>query len=191
METDIPTLLAAALVARLYLGGFLVLSALGKLRNLSNFVDGTIAYQILPPQVAKLFALLLPWVELGIAALLLSGLYLRLVSLLTILLLLCFIVAIAVNLRQGRQIPCSCYGLVGTDVISWGTVVRNLFLVVLALIVAVGAPNSGGSPWGLESVYSPYIMLVLIVTLLACCYLATGLLEAGVRTHLMGRRVSS
>src|SRR5690242_19945467 len=99
------------LVARLCLGLFFLPSALGKLTNRRGFVQGTLDYQLLPERAARIFAAVLPWVELVLALALILGVALPLAGLATALLLLCFIAAVLANLRRGREIECNCYGI--------------------------------------------------------------------------------
>lgn len=138
-EANIGVIDTLALVARLILGGFLLPSALGKLRDRSGFVQGTIDYQILPEPIARRFALVLPWVELVLALALLAGVALPLTGAATALLLLSFIVAVTINLQRGRAIACHCHGITGTKTISWGTIARNVLLLLLTLPLIDGA----------------------------------------------------
>lgn len=140
MDTVPEWQLALVFVVRWYLGIFFLTSALGKLTDLTSFVQGTLDYRVLPGSVAKMFALALPWLELGLTALLLTGIALPVAGWGLAGLLGCFIVAVTMNLRWGRAIACNCHGIVGTRTISWGTVARNFVLLALALVLVSWAP---------------------------------------------------
>jgi hypothetical protein len=78
---------------------------------------------------------LLPWLEIGIGLAFLAGFMMPLASTTAILLFLSFLAAILINLHRGREIECSCYGIAGTRLIGWGSVVRNLLLISLAILL--------------------------------------------------------
>ena len=125
------------LIARLALGVFFLSSSVGKLRDLDGFVQGVLNYRVLPSSWAHRLGIILPWIEVFIALALLFGIALLFVSSVAIILLLCFIVAVAVNLQRGRAIPCNCHGIAGTKTISRGTIARNCLLLFFALILIV------------------------------------------------------
>ncbi|NOK58401.1 MAG: DoxX family membrane protein [Chloroflexi bacterium AL-W] len=118
MDTAPEWQLALVFVVRWYLGICFLTSALGKLTDLTSFVQGTLDYRVLPGSVAKMFALALPWLELGLTALLLTGIALPVAGWVLAGLLGCFIVAVTMNLRRGRAIACNCHGIAGTRTIS-------------------------------------------------------------------------
>lgn len=166
------------LVGRLILGGFLLPSALGKFRDLAGFIQGTIEYQILPERTVRPFAALLPWAELALALMLLLGVALPLAGAATALLLICFIVAVAINLRRGRQIACNCHGVAGTKLISWGTVARNLLLVLLTLPLLSADMGGWSTRWRADlTLLSTPAGLIPIVLLLAFGFIIIPLIE--------------
>ncbi|MCB0076259.1 MAG: hypothetical protein KDD73_02475 [Anaerolineales bacterium] len=191
MEPQHITFLAFALIARLFLGGYFLLSAFGKLRDMSRFVQGTLDYRVLPTSLAKAFALLLPWIEIGLATMFLSGFALQFAGGFTLLLLIAFTAAIFINLRRGRKMPCNCYGLASSELINWGTIARNLLLMVFALIVALHEDSAVEiGQLTSEAGLVPLVTISLILILLACCYLSTRLVEAAVDVFVTGRKLS-
>ncbi len=54
------------LLLRILLGGILVFAAVGKLPSATQFVDVVSSYGLLPELLVRPYALLLPWVELGL-----------------------------------------------------------------------------------------------------------------------------
>src|SRR5262245_52593328 len=107
-SSSLPVEAFIVLVARLSLGIFFLPSALGKLANRHSFIRGVVAYQILPKRIARIFGLVLPWIELVLALALIGGVALFITGLATACLLVCFITAITINLRRGREIACNC-----------------------------------------------------------------------------------
>ncbi|NOK63275.1 MAG: hypothetical protein GFH25_541220n125 [Chloroflexi bacterium AL-N10] len=170
-------------VIRTYLGIFSLTSAIGKLRNLPQFTQGTIDYRVLPPRFARLFALCLPWVELMVAMALLLGIALPVAAAATALMLLSFIVALTINLQRGRVLDCNCHGIAGNKMISWGTVARNIWLLLLSIVLITGAPlvltaDAWWIFWQQEWYMLTAIPLtILTLLLIACCYIVTQLIE--------------
>ena len=76
----------------------------------------------------------LPWVEIGLGAVLISGLVRPLAAALAAVLLVLFTVLLAVNLARGRRPPCACFGSRSRQPISAWSLVRNLGLLALAAI---------------------------------------------------------
>jgi hypothetical protein len=138
---DLPTAAAIVLATRLCLGFILLFSAFGKLTNRSKFLQGIADYQILPDRVGRAFGHILPWLELGLAFMLILGIALPLVGSITVLLIFSFTVGVAINLRRGRQLDCHCYGIASPHIISRGTIIRNILLLLLAAILIVFALN--------------------------------------------------
>lgn len=135
------------LIARMCLGLFFLPSAFGKLANQRAFIRGTVDYDILPPNVARIVGRLLPWIELAIGLALVLGILLPISGILAAGLLVVFAVAVGINLHRGRAISCNCYGIASTATIGWGTVVRNAVLSAAAVGVASLAWLSQSSPW--------------------------------------------
>ena len=79
----------------------------------------------------------LPWFEIGLGAVLISGLVRPLALALAAILLVLFTVLIVVNLAQGRRPPCACFGARAREPISEVSVVRNLGLLALAAVALV------------------------------------------------------
>jgi uncharacterized membrane protein YphA (DoxX/SURF4 family) len=79
----------------------------------------------------------LPWVEIALGALLVSGLARPLPAVAAALLLLLFTVLVVVNLVRGRRPPCACFGTRSREPINELTVARNLGLLALAVVAIV------------------------------------------------------
>ena len=80
-------------------------------------------------------AVVVPFVELLIGALLVTQVAPRPVALCAGLLLVAFTTLLVVRLRQGRRPPCACFGSLSTKPIGWGNVVRNAGFLALAMAV--------------------------------------------------------
>ena len=102
------------LLGRLILGGVLLLAGWLKAFNHSEAQMAVRAYQILPTSFANLLGLTLPWLEIGVAILLILGVATKPAAVLGGLLMIFFIVAIAQAGLRGLSIDCGCFGGGGT-----------------------------------------------------------------------------
>ena len=113
----------AALGLRLVIGGLLLFSSYLKLADLDSFVRALDAMQlpILATQPAwlSMFADSLPWFELGLGAMLLSGVAGRASALVAGGLFLAFTLVLASLKAQGLEVECGCLGPLLTARIGW------------------------------------------------------------------------
>jgi hypothetical protein len=116
-------------VVQLAVGLVFLLSAAGKLINPRDFARGVVEYRVLPDRVSYLAGLLLILTEVLLAAVHLTGRLLSYGALLGLVVLACFIVGVALNLKRGRILPCYCFGKSKGDVISGRTLVRLILLM--------------------------------------------------------------
>lgn len=126
METETPSTQSRAwmpLVIRLITGGLLLYSGWLKLGDLNNFAN-TLDTMQLPvlstnPALLVLFAESFPWFELGLGALLLSGLAARPAALVAGALFLAFTLLLATLRLQGFEGECGCLGPLLSSRIGW------------------------------------------------------------------------
>jgi len=96
-------------VARLFLAGLLLISAIHKARTLRAFTGTVAAYRLLPAGLVRPLSATLPLVEIAAAAALLVPATVGLGAPLAAALFLLFFAAIAINLGRGRTaIDCGC-----------------------------------------------------------------------------------
>lgn len=178
------TIISIVLIARLCLGVILLSSAVGKLRHRHAFMRGVLDYRVLPEHWARFVALLIPWVELLLTLMLLTGFMLKLAGLLTIGFLIAVSTAISINLQRGRAIKCNCHGIVGSKTISWGIIARNGLLAVLAAVVSVWASNDIMFQWNAElALFVTPASIVVAGLLLGFCFVLLQLIEWTVLIH--------
>jgi uncharacterized membrane protein YphA (DoxX/SURF4 family) len=79
----------------------------------------------------------LPWFEILLGAVLVSGLARPVAAALAGLVLLAFTGLLVLNLARGRRPPCACFGATSRRPIGPWSVVRNLVLLALAAIAFV------------------------------------------------------
>lgn len=170
------------LVARLSLGLVFLRSAIGKLRDIRGFAQGVDAYRIVPTPAAHVVATLLTWIELALACALIIGVALPWAGLTATLLLLSFITAVVSNLRRARVIACNCHGVAGTRTISWGTVARNIVLLLFTIPIIVLAPNVYGfngavALWSIDLHTFASVDGLAVALLLAFCFVLMQIIE--------------
>jgi len=98
------------LTSRLLLGSILIAASLGKIANPGDFINLVTSYNILPESLAQPFGVFLPWIELIIGSLLILGIFLRLASGISIMLVTSFIIANSYSLFNGAEASCGCFG---------------------------------------------------------------------------------
>ncbi len=97
-------------ILRVILGALFVMASWDKILHPARFAEDVANYALLPPLLVNLWALVLPWAEMIAGLLLILGLLSRSSSLILLLLLVSFIVAISINMIRGSQIDCGCFG---------------------------------------------------------------------------------
>lgn len=96
------------------------------------------SYQLLPTWAVLTVARSLPWFELGLGILLITGLALRWFGLLTSILIAVFFGVLVHAYAAGLNINCGCFGPGAEPLTGWRLFVEALFLA-LAIAVTVGA----------------------------------------------------
>ena len=126
---------AAPAVLRIALGLIFAYAGWLKLRDPWQLFAGAIAdYKIAPDWALEPLARGLPWVELGIGALLAAGRWRRTAATICSLLLAVFFALMVRAYAKGMEISCGCFGS-ERDVISWRTLLRDGSLLAAALAV--------------------------------------------------------
>ena len=156
-------------VLMIALGLMLVGAAWHKLSSVQKFAAIVADYRLLPPFAVPLASWLIPATEILLGLALLAGVATALVAPLTALMFLVYGLAIAVNLLRGRlHISCGC-GLGNSSgenqPLSWVLVIRNILLMVLALLPLL--PATGRA-------LAPLDWFTLVAALSASCLLYFG-----------------
>jgi uncharacterized membrane protein YphA (DoxX/SURF4 family) len=127
------------LLARLILGGVLIVAGALKVGNLQKSAMSVRAYEMLPIWLANFFGYALPWVEIGIGALLVLGVAVRMMGALGALIMLGLIIAIAQAWARGLSIDCGCFGGGGAidpeDTKYLSTILRDIGFLALGVFL--------------------------------------------------------
>lgn len=136
---------ALLLAIRVFLALVFVTAALSKLGHAEEFYGVVRNFRILPDGLSRIMALVLPVVELAVAAGLLIGATAVPAAIAAAALLAVFGAAIAVNVVRGRTwIDCGCFRNGLKQQIGWALVGRNALMVGAALTVAGLLPATPG-----------------------------------------------
>ena len=125
------SLIVLQLTAAQTVGVVLFLAGSVKVFDRGGTLDAVRAYQIVPVRVARVVAVVLPWLELAAAGSLMTGVMLTWGASLAVALLILFTVVLVITLARGKQVPCGCFGAATDDVVSWGKVAANIVLLVV------------------------------------------------------------
>lgn len=127
------------LLARLTLGGVLIVAGALKVGNLQKSAMSVRAYEMLPIWLANFFGYALPWVEIGIGALLIIGVAVKIMGSLGALIMFGFIIAIAQAWARGLSIDCGCFGGGGTidpeDTKYLSSILRDIGFLALGVFL--------------------------------------------------------
>ncbi len=124
------------LVLRVALGLVFIYAAYTKLRQpWLVFAMSIDAYRLLPSWAVFAIARTLPWLELGIGLLLVTGLLLRYAAAALTLLLACFYVVMFWAYGSGSGIDCGCFGI--GEAIGPKTLVRDGLLLGSSLLLSI------------------------------------------------------
>jgi len=129
---------------RLILGGIFIYASLDKILHPSALADIIYNYQVLPERLINITAIVLPWLELILGGMLLTGKLLPGAALLCGLLLAGFWTALLFNLARGLDITCGCFSTQGAEQTSavWYVFRDTAFLVMsLVLLKLISRPG--------------------------------------------------
>jgi putative oxidoreductase len=124
---------------RLVLAGIFLYAAVTKLVDMRAFAEELANFHVLPASVVPIAAAGVPGVEILIGLLLALGMAARAAAAVSAGLLVVFIAGLSQALVRDIDLRCGCFG--GADVATWGTVARDVVMLVPALLVLAGGPG--------------------------------------------------
>jgi uncharacterized membrane protein YphA (DoxX/SURF4 family) len=120
------------LLARLILGGVLLAAGGLKVFKPTDSANAVAAYKLMPTEIAHLIGYALPWLEVAMGLLLIVGFMVRPAAVLSGLIMIVFIGAIASVWARGMLIDCGCFGGGGEIDPSLASEVRmNYFIEIM------------------------------------------------------------
>jgi peroxiredoxin len=176
--------LVAVSLSQLVLVVVFAVAGVAKLADLQRTRKAVVAFGV-PPRLAPPAAVLLPLVELAIAAAMVPAASARWGALGAILILLAFSLAIVGILRRGAAVDCNCFGGLAQTEVGRGTLVRNALLGVLAVLVFVDVESVGAFGWVTAPAAGDRLAIALLVaSVLGLCGFCWQLLRQNGRLLL-------
>ena len=130
------------LLARWILAGVLLAAGWIKAMKPSEAAASVRVYEVLPVNIANTFGYILPWIEIGIALLLIVGIWTRWSSIAAGALMVLFVIAIAQAWARKLPINCGCFGNGGITadgkVHAWTyatEIIRDIGLILLSIFI--------------------------------------------------------
>lgn len=137
------------IMARLALVGVFATAGVAKLVDSAGFRNGLAGFGV-PFGLHRPVAAALPWIELGVAVLLLLPATVWWAGLAALLCLTAFTALIGLHLAQGRRPACNCFGQASPQPISGNSLLRNGALIACSLLIVSFGPSheySGPMTW--------------------------------------------
>jgi uncharacterized membrane protein YphA (DoxX/SURF4 family) len=117
------------LLARLVLGGVLLAAGGLKVLKPTESANAVAAYKVLPANFSHIIGYALPWLEVALALLLIVGFMVRPAAIVSGLIMIVFIGAIASVWARGMLIDCGCFGGGGEIDPSLASEVRRTYFI--------------------------------------------------------------
>jgi uncharacterized membrane protein YphA (DoxX/SURF4 family) len=135
----------ALLVLRVALGGIFIYAGYVKLQDpWQLFAAGVASYDVLPMWAVEIVAKTLPWFEIAVGVVMISGFFFRTSSTIVCGLLAVFFTLIVRAYLQGKEINCGCFG--GNEPISPLTMLRDGSMLAGAIFLCVMAYRNRRTP---------------------------------------------
>jgi len=122
------------IIARIVVGGIFIYASIDKILHADQFARIVFNYHLVPAPLINIFALLLPWVELGAGIFLVVGIWPRAAGLVLTAMVMMFLVALSINWVRGVSLECGCFTVSSSAKGAIADlVVRDLLLLLLAI----------------------------------------------------------
>ncbi len=161
----------AMLADRWLLAVILLVTGISKMKSAEAFSEAIGRYGIVPRPLVPPLAAVLPFTEIVLGLALAVGAMPVAAGPAAAALFVAFGGAISWNLAHGRRFDCGC-GLGGEAQLSWGLVLRNLALTVLAAAISVGPSAalavSPGVPIPAHSPGGTAFLPIPLIAILGC-----------------------
>lgn len=143
------------------------ISFLGKVSDMTNFIESINGFQILPTIASKFVAVVVLFTEFSIVLLFLSGQGIQLALLLSTLLLFTFSVVLILVIRKNQYISCNCFGS-SDRIISKSDVIRNIILIIFSIsgISLIQEIDFGSNIFLSFEVLIPLVISIICVTII-------------------------
>ncbi len=123
-------------LVRMALGMVFIVASIDKIADPTAFATSVTGYRIVPQGPAMLMATVLPWIELLCGLGLVLGRFVRGSTLLALVMLTVFTIAVLSALWRGLDISCGCYTQEpNAERLGWWKVGENGFLLMMSVLI--------------------------------------------------------
>lgn len=193
MNIEIVALDVLIFILRISVGALFVVAGVLKLCSGHNHVLRTILnFELLPYWISRTLSRILPITEVIVGVTLILGIFLWYSVLMSFIILFSTTLALVSSLVRGLKHDCGCFGIQGTQQVSWRIVYRNLVLSsALAIIYwsARSAPSLDDI-MQLHVASEPYIVGPLLGGLVLVTFCLAIALSLGIRSRRRTRQPS-
>ena len=124
------------MICRICLGLMFIYASLDKIAHPEEFAKQIGYYKALPFGLENVLAIVLSWTELIVGICLIAGLLVDGATLLSIIMMLVFILAISQAMLRGIDITCGCFKVsADSDKLGLDTIIRDIIFLVMSYIV--------------------------------------------------------
>jgi len=111
-------------------------AAIDKIIYPARFAEVIYHYKILPIPFINFFAIIIPWIEIGVGLSLIFNQYAEIGSLILVLLTTVFVIMIASAMMRGLNIECGCFSLDSkSSYVGWKRILEDLVMIAGGLLV--------------------------------------------------------
>ncbi|MEO6887370.1 MAG: MauE/DoxX family redox-associated membrane protein [Ktedonobacteraceae bacterium] len=129
------------LIARFIVGGTFIFAGGSKLRDIASFVRSILALELLPPLYGQVLARILPFIEILTGMMLLVGIAIPIFAGITLCMLVGFCAVLISAHYRRKSFDCGCFGANGTPTSYGRALFRNLILIILTIVSAIGTAS--------------------------------------------------
>ncbi|MFP4548309.1 MAG: MauE/DoxX family redox-associated membrane protein [Fidelibacterota bacterium] len=123
---------------RIVLGMLFLYAAIDKILYPARFAEVIYHYKILPIPFINFFALIIPWIEVGIGLSLIFNQFAETGSLILIVLTTAFVIMIASAMMRGLNIECGCFSLESkSSYVGWKRILEDLVMIAGGILVFI------------------------------------------------------
>ncbi len=125
-----------SIIVRFILGAIFIVAGIPKIMDAGSFAGVVYNYHLLPDMLINIFAITLPWLEIIIGGMLITGIWMPGTVILYNLLMIAFITALTVNTARGLDISCGCFSSDPGDIIDVSTIFRDIIMLSASMYLA-------------------------------------------------------
>src|SRR4030065_1373908 len=128
-------------ILQIILGIVFVFSGITKLVDSDKFAEALVNFKLLNDNLINIVKYTLPVIEIMLGVFIIFNFHSSLPSFISSLLLSFFTALIVVKLFEGEEISCGCFGVLSSDKLNILSVLRNVSLILIAIIVSTYYEN--------------------------------------------------